>query len=80
MSHSFRDAVAAYLKARPSQWVDGNELATVGGCYAWRSRVSDARRDLGLTILNRQRRVGRRVVSEYMFVPTEKPKQLEIFA
>jgi hypothetical protein len=67
--NTFRDAVAEYLKARPHQWVDGLALAELGGAYAWRSRVSDARRELGMTIENRQRRVGKRVVSEYCYVP-----------
>lgn len=69
--HTFTDAIADYFKARPNQWIDGNELATVGGCYAWRSRVSNARTRYGLTIENRQRRVGRRVISEYRLVPAD---------
>jgi hypothetical protein len=66
---TYRDAVAHYFKAHPGAWIDGNLLATMGGCYAWRSRVSDCRTQLGMTIENRQRKVGRRTVSEYRFVP-----------
>ena len=67
-SHSFTQAVADYLTARPGQWIDGLELAKVAGSYAWRSRVSDCRK-LGMVVQNRQRKVGRRVISEYRFVP-----------
>lgn len=65
---TFRDAVAAHFKAHAGEWLDGMTLAQIGGQYAWRSRVSDARK-LGLTIENRQRRVGRRVISEYRYLP-----------
>ena len=65
--------VAAYFRARPGQWLDGRILASVGGTYAWRSRVSDASREHGLTIENRQRRIrtvdGETVIaSEYRLV------------
>ena len=70
------DRVAAYLTARPGEWIDGRELATIGGAYAWRSRVSDARRR-GLTIENRQRHLpGDVTVSEYRYVA---PGQGELF-
>jgi hypothetical protein len=66
---TFTERVAAYLLTRAGEWVDGRELATVGGAYAWRSRVSDARRRYGLVVQNRVRRVrdGERrfTVSEY---------------
>ncbi len=65
---TFRDAVADHLKARPGQWVDGLTLATLGGAYAWRSRVSDCRTQLGLVIENRQRKMGERTISEYRLV------------
>lgn len=71
MSRSFRDAVAAYLTAHQGEWVDGLTLETIGGRYAWRSRVSDCRTQLGLTIQNRQRKVGERTVSEYRLVPAD---------
>ena len=66
--------LAAFFRERPGVWVDGRELEKVGGRYAWRSRVSDARRLGGMTIRNRQRRVRRDdgsfyIVSEYMFEP-----------
>ena len=58
--------LAAFLKARPNQWIDGRELATIAGAYGWRTRVSDLRRPpYSLTIENRQRREGQYVVSEY---------------
>lgn len=70
MSLTYRDAVAAYLKAHPGEWVDGLELARIGGAYAWRSRLAETRTQLGMTVENRQRKVGRRTVSEYRYVPS----------
>jgi len=67
---TYRDALAAYFKAHAGAWVDGNLLASMGGCYAWRTRVSDCRTQLGMVIENRQRKVGHRTVSEYRYVPS----------
>lgn len=66
---TYRDAVAAYLQARPNQWVSGLELAKIGGAYAWRTRVSDCRTQLGMTIENRQRHENGAVISEYRAPP-----------
>jgi hypothetical protein len=58
--------------AQPNVWLDGRSFETEGGCYAWRSRISDVRRQYGLVIENRQRTVqgsnGPFVVSEYRLV------------
>jgi len=62
---TFTGRVAYLFLAHPNEWLDGLRIAQVGGAYAWRSRVADARREYGLRIVNRQRRIGRRVVSEY---------------
>ena len=62
--------VAAFFRGRPDEWIDGRELMTVAGSYGWRTRVSDIRRaPYNMRIDNRQRRVGRFVVSEYRYVP-----------
>ena len=73
MKRSYTDTLIAFLMEKPGLWVDGMTLATIGGIYAWRSRVSDARRKLqaeGLgTIENEQRRQPNgSVVSVYRFV------------
>jgi hypothetical protein len=66
--------LAAYLEARPGQWIDGRILARVAGAYAWRTRVSELRRaPYLLTVENRQRTIrtvdgGRYVASEYRLV------------
>ena len=65
---SYRDLVAAHFRAHPGVWIDGMAFASIGGCYAFRTRISDCRTQLNMAILNRQRKVGKRVVSEYMFV------------
>jgi hypothetical protein len=74
---TYRDRVAAYLKDRPGEWVNGLEIAQVGGLYAWRTRLSDARIQLGMDIKNRVRMEGRRKVSEYRYLPT--PGQMALF-
>ena len=67
-------ALARYFRARPQVWIDGRELAGVGGAYAWRTRLSDLRHaPFWMVIENRQRRIvaveGRPAVrSEYRFV------------
>ena len=75
--------LAAHFKANVGRWIDGRELATVAGAYAWRTRVSELRKAPWLmTIENREMR-GRRltasnewrnvVTSEYRYVPEEQP-------
>jgi hypothetical protein len=75
--------LAEYFRSRPDCWVDGRMLATIGGCYAWRSRVSDLRRrPFCMEIQNRTRRIetddGAVVVSEYRFVPKQ-PDVVSLF-
>lgn len=71
----YLDAVSAYFRARPGQWIDGMELAKVGGCYAYRTRISDCRTQLGMCVENRLRKVGERTVSEYCYRPAVVPVQ-----
>lgn len=71
---SLTDKLAAHFRAKPDVWIDGVSLETIAGRYAWRSRVSDCRRKLGMDIRNRQQRMtdadGKTwVISWYMFVP-----------
>lgn len=73
---TFVDQVEAYFKKRPGQWIPATELEPVGGRQAWRTRVSDARRERGLNIENRTRKVrlsdGSHItVSEYRLVVPE---------
>jgi hypothetical protein len=69
--NKYRDDVAALLKGCPGMWVDGMTIAQHGGIYAWRTRLSECRTQLGMTIENRMRSAGsgRRKVSEYRYVP-----------
>ena len=66
------DRLATFFEARPGQWIDGMALAQIAGSYAWRTRVSDLRKR-GLTVENRQRKIGRLTISEYRFVPDQTP-------
>jgi hypothetical protein len=72
VSQSLNDKLAAYFSARPGQWIDGKELATVAGGYGWRTRCSDLRKR-GMAIENRVRHFmvngSRYSVSEYRYVP-----------
>jgi hypothetical protein len=73
MTHTvqtYRDRVAAYFKAKPGQWIDGLEIARVGGVYAYRTRISDCRQELGMTIENKVIRLddGTRA-SLYRYLP-----------
>lgn len=80
MSVTYRDRVADYLKSHAGQWVDGLALQEIGGRYAWRSRVSDCRVVLGMTIENRLRKQGQRTISEYRFVPRSVPEQPSLWS
>lgn len=66
---TFRDRLAEHFKARPGVWLNGLDLAKQFGAYAWRTRVSECRTQLGMNIENRIRRVGKVKVSEYRWVP-----------
>ena len=72
MSLTYRDAVAAFFKAHPNVWIDGLELARYGGAYAWRTRVSECHRQLGMDIENEVIRMpgSQRKVSRYRYRPS----------
>lgn len=74
----YRDKVADLFKSKPNTWIDGLDIAEIGGAYASRTRISECRRQLGMQIVNRVRRKpGSGVkVSEYKFVPSEPAKDL----
>jgi hypothetical protein len=83
---SLTATLAEFLRDRPHVWIDGRQLATVAGAYAWRTRLSELRRSpFGMTVRNRQRRVdspkGRFTISEYQFVPAATDhQQLDLLA
>lgn len=69
-TRTFRDAVALRLSARAGQWVNADDLMTVGGKYAFRTRVSECRRQLGMTIENKvERNADGVATSWYRYVP-----------
>lgn len=62
--------VAALFKAYPNQWLDGRQIAQVGGYAAWRTRVSDLRRaPFNMVIENETVRHEGYTVSRYKYVP-----------
>ena len=75
-TRSLRDNLALYFQQHANVWIDGVTLEMIAGRYAWRSRVSDLRTQLGMDIRNRQMRqtdeTGKRWTrSDYMYVPNE---------
>ena len=40
---TYTERVLLLLTSRPGEWFDGMALSHVAGCYAWRTRVSEAR-------------------------------------
>lgn len=66
---SLCERVAALLKACPNTWLDGREIAKVGGYAAWRSRIADLRKPpYSMVIENRTKRSKGFTVSEYKYV------------
>lgn len=70
------EQVAAILRARPHQWINGHEFAKVGGYAGWSARLRDLRKPpYNWTIENRVKRcefMGQRwTETEYRYIPTE---------
>ncbi len=53
---SFTECVALLFKAAPMQWIDAKQLMVVGGMFGWRTRISNCRTELGMTIENKVER------------------------
>jgi len=72
MSIAYRDKVAGLFRASPGAWIDGLTVASHGGSYAWRTRVSECRVQLGMALENRVRTLpdGSKV-SEYRYTPAD---------
>jgi hypothetical protein len=68
---SLTGRVYALLDAHRGQWVDGREIAQVGGYAGWSARVRDLRK-LGFVVENRQRTMklatSNIVITEYRLV------------
>jgi len=72
MRTAYRDKVAGLFRASPGAWIDGLTVASRGGAYAWRTRVSDCRVQLGMVIENRVRALENgSKVSEYRYTPAD---------
>lgn len=66
---SLCDKLAAYLIAHEGEWVDAHVLASIGGFAAWRTRLSELRRQRRMTIENRWIDNGNFRVTEYRYLP-----------
>jgi hypothetical protein len=60
--------LVAFFAARPYQWIDARELEQFGR-QAWRTRLSNARIEHHMNIVNRLRRGDGVVLSEYCYQP-----------
>ena len=75
----FRDHVARYFKAHPHTWVSAYTLMQIGGALAFRTRVSECRTQLGMTVENKVERDANGVAqSYYRYVPIEEPRQARL--
>ena len=63
------EAIRALFVARPHDWIDGRQLAQVGGYAAWRTRVSDCRRQFGMRIENEVETRPDLTISRYRYIP-----------
>ncbi len=65
--------LAQFFRAHELTWIESRELERIAGRNAWRTRVSDCRVKLGMTIENRQQRIstddGFAILSEYRYLP-----------
>jgi hypothetical protein len=80
----FTAAVARHFQAHPQQWINGHALMAIGGTFAFRTRISEARRRYRMTIENRWRveraSDGRAYrVTEYRYLPgiTEQTSRID---
>lgn len=83
--HSYTDDVLRYFTDKPGEFCDGLSIARIGGAYAWRSRIADARRRLKAAgqgdIVNVQIKLADgRTQSLYSYQPAPLPEQQEFFA
>jgi hypothetical protein len=65
------EKVRAVFLANPGEWIDGRELANVGGYAAWRTRLSECRTEFGMAIENEVTRHDDYTVSKYRYLPGE---------
>ena len=68
---SYVQKVLQVFQANENVWVNADLLASCGGRYAWRTRISDLRKPpYNLSIENRQRKAREGyTISEYRYVP-----------
>ena len=75
---SLRDRLAAHFEAHVGEWIDARDLLPIAGFAAWRTRLSECRRELGMDIENRNRPVkldsGKTItMSFYRYTTKRKP-------
>lgn len=61
---TYRTAVADYFRARPNIWISHRRFLRIGGECAWRTRISECRTQLGMTIAHKTVTLRRRVAGE----------------
>ncbi len=68
---SLTERVRLLFLSRPHVWIDGRELAQIGGYAAWRSRVSDMRTKYGMRIENKVETRPHLKISKYRYLPDQ---------
>ena len=76
---TFREKVEHCFRDHPNEWVNAQELMRIGGMFAWRSRVSNCRVQLGMSIENRLRYEHDITISEYRYLPPQPAAQPSLF-
>lgn len=66
---SLTEKVRALFLANPGRWIDGREIAQVGGYAGWRTRISDCRKDFAMQIENEYERRPNLTISRYRYTP-----------
>ena len=73
----YRNAIAHHFIAHPGVWVSCYTLMEIGGALAWRSRCSECRTQLGMTIERKETRDARGVKTTWRrYVPPSAPEQV----
>lgn len=63
------ERIASLFKSKRHRWISCYTLSNVGGFAGWRTRVSNCRTEMGMRIVNRQRKHAKGyTISEYKYV------------
>lgn len=61
----FRDRIAEKFRQQPNTWISAYALMQIGGALAFRTRVSECRTQLGMTVENKVERDANGVAQSF---------------